>query len=122
MAGQKWWELRRNGERTFAYLARVLEELGADRLAAKARLAHYDDFECPVEVDDGLNMLRLVNDLDQWRRRSTRQQRLRAGEIIEAVKEGEFDSTKEESDRYAASARGQADMKALLKDEGWEGN
>lgn len=112
----RWWGPRRKGERTFDYLCRVLSHLGAHRLAEKARKAHYDDFECPPEVDDGMNIHRLVADLEQWRRRATRKQRLRAGQIIEAAKEGEFDSTKEESDRYAASARGQADMKQLLED------
>lgn len=113
-----WWEPRREGERTFAYLARVLDELGAEHLAVKARAAHYDDFECPAEIDDGMNIQRLVRDLDSWRTRATKEQRLRAGVVIDAAKAGEFDCTKEESDRYAASARGQADMKALMDDMG----
>jgi hypothetical protein len=113
MTEPRWWEPRRKGERTFAYLARVLDEIGADRLAAKAREAHYDDFECPAEIDDGMNIHRLVADLDDWRRSVTRHQRLQAGALIAAAKEGEFDSTKAESDRYATSARGQADLAAF---------
>jgi hypothetical protein len=109
-----WWEPRRPGERTFAYLARVLDELGADQLAANARAAHYDDFECPEEIDDGLNMHRLIRDLDSWARGTNRAARFRTRVMIAAVKAGEFDSTKEESDRYAASARGQRDMVGLL--------
>lgn len=115
-ATERWWEPRRDGERTFAYLSRVLEELGAKRLAVKALKAHYDDFECPPEIDDGFNIHRLVNDLEQWRRRATREQRRRAEQVISAAVVGEFDSTKEESDRYAASARGQADLRALFND------
>lgn len=107
-----WWEPRQKGERTFAYLGRVLDQLGALTLAENARNAHYDDFECPPEIDDGMNMQRLVADLERW---GGRAQRRRAAVVIAAVKVGEFDATKEESDRYAASARGQADLRALTE-------
>lgn len=113
-----WWEPRREDERTFAYLGRVLQELGADTLAEKALAAHYDDFDCPVEIDDGMNIHRLVRDLDQWRRKTSRERRIKAHQVIDAAKAGEFDSTKEESDRYAASARGQADMRAIFGNGG----
>lgn len=110
---EPWWQPRRSGQRTFEYLERVLNQLGAYELAKNAAAAHYDDFECPPELDDGMNIHRLIADLEAWSRKTNRANRLMARIVIEHAKAGEFDSTKEESDRYVASARGQADLAAL---------
>jgi hypothetical protein len=114
-----WWERRRENEPTTNYLGRVLEEAAdragpgeGDRLlevAKKARAAHYDDYFAPTEVADGFETLRLVRDLR------------RAGgdlakSIEEAVRAGEFDGTKAESDRWARGEAGQAAFRELTKD------
>lgn len=111
-----WWECRRPSELTTEYLGRVLDELGLDRMAAEARRGRYDDYFCPAEIDDGLNMLHLVNDLQQAAGpKSNPPQRDRIRAVLAAVKSGEFDGTKEESDRWAASAQGQAVMRDLVE-------
>lgn len=110
-----WWEARREGEPTADYLARVLAELGLPKLAAKASLKHYDDYFCPPEVDDGMNIHHLVADLQNalpgmhpvGRRERTKQ-------VIEAAKNGTFDGTKEEARAWEESAEGKAAMAELL--------
>ena len=58
-----WWERRRRGEQTPAYLGRVLDELGFTDMARRAREGHYDDFFAPPEVADGLEILKLYSEL-----------------------------------------------------------
>lgn len=115
-----WWERRRTGELTTEYLGRVLDEAGLPELAADARAGHYDDYFCPPDVADGLETLRLVRDLRRARdvaMSTTRfDQAGRIKVIDEAVRNGEFDGTKEESDRWAASESGQAAFRELTKD------
>lgn len=114
------WETRREGEATAAYLGRVLDDSGLPELAAKAKLAHYDDYFCPPEVDDGMNMHRLLADLEHSispnsRAASKRVRRIRA--LQDAVKDGEFDGTREESEAWGQSPDGQATFQALLGGE-----
>ncbi|MGH3548888.1 MAG: hypothetical protein ACRDQU_12420 [Pseudonocardiaceae bacterium] len=111
-----WWEPRRDGEATAVYLARVLDELGADEMAGRARLCHFDDYFCPDEVDDGANINRLVAELADWKRSATRDQRLRAHAVTEEAKAGEFDGTREESNRWAASKNGREVFRELVGD------
>jgi hypothetical protein len=103
----RWWEPRRTGEPTNDYLDRVLDQLGATDLAAKALAYHFDDFRAPDDVDDGDNTQRLVAGITDWARSSTRQQREQAKAVIEAVMAGEFDGTRDESAAWAASPEGQ---------------
>jgi hypothetical protein len=79
-------------------------------MALRARLCHFDDYFCPSEIADGLEIVRLVRELNE-RANNTRThtpQRRRIVAVINAVKQGEFDGTKEESERWAASKDGQA--------------
>lgn len=102
------WETRREGELSAVYLGRVLEWIGGlDDLPRRARQGHFDDYFCPPEVDDGMNMHRLIAEL---RRRKTKLgpvARQRVDEVVAAIMVGEFDGTKAESDRWAASKQGQ---------------
>ena len=108
-----WWEERRENELTPDYLGRVLDEAGLPGMARNARAAHYDDFHAPAEVADGLEILRLVRDL----RRAARAEPEKADRIAvieNATRRGEFDATKAESDRWAASEDGQDTFGELL--------
>lgn len=115
MTGEQW-EHRRDGERTNVYLERVLRSAGLDDMADKALAFHYDDYFCPPEVDDGMNMQRLVADLTRARDREHRHiERGRITAMIAAVKVGEFDGTSEESEEWAKSADGKATMRTLYQ-------
>jgi hypothetical protein len=111
-----WWELRRPHELTTEYLGRVLDELPVGDMAKRARLGHFSDFSCPAQIADGLDKMRLVNELaDHARvRRLANAHRKRILAVRGAVIAGEFDDTKEESDRWAASKDGQETMRMLL--------
>lgn len=108
-----WWEPRREGELTTEYLGRVLGELGLDDMAARAREGHFDDFNAPADVADGRELMRLVAEL-----RIVARDRPDLADPIErvenGVRHGEFDATKQESDRWAASKDGQDTMRALV--------
>ncbi len=114
MSTTVWWERRRHGEPTADYLARVLDEMGAAPLASRALAYHFDDYQCPADVDDGANMQRLVTAVRDWSRSSTRAQRDRAKVVIDAVMNGEFDGTRDEAQAWAASPDGQATFAELL--------
>lgn len=107
---ERWWEPRRDGEMTTMFLGRVLDELGADDLARRAREGHFDDYFAPSEVADGFELIRLVRELQRWGRGTNRHNRTRAKAVMEAVKHGEFDGTTEESARWQASKDGQEAM------------
>jgi len=114
---EMWWETRREGERTSDYLARVLGELGPPfaQLANNAEARHYDDFFCPPEVDDGMNINRLVADLlAVTQAQNDPALRKRATAVGRAAKDGEFDGTREESREWALSPQGQAAFQLLL--------
>lgn len=114
-----WWERRRAGEQTPEYLGRVLDALGFPAMARRAREGHFDDFFAPAEVADGMEILRLHNELRGKLSVIRKADRARVRAVMEAVKSGEFDATKEESDRWAASKDGQETMALLLpKDRG----
>jgi hypothetical protein len=107
------WESRRKGELTSEYLGRVLENfLGFREMAVRARQAHFDDYFCPPEVDDGMNINRLVNELLEKSKTISKNspQYRRIMIVRELAIQGEFDGTKEESDRWAASKEGQEAM------------
>jgi hypothetical protein len=114
MPHQVDWEPRRKGEMTTEYLGRVLENyLGLKDMAARARRGHFDDYFAPDEVADGMEIMRLVNEL--YEKTQTIQkytpQYYRIMAVRKAAMEGEFDGTKEESDRWAVSKEGQELMK-----------
>lgn len=117
----RWWTPRHDGEATSAYLARVLEELGAQELADRAGLLHFDDYLCPDDVDDGANIHRLVSQLADWSRSSTRDQRQRARAVIAAAKDGEFDGTREEAARWGKGAQAQGLLRELATGDDSEG-
>jgi hypothetical protein len=111
------WEGRRPNEPTADYLGRVLDEfLGLQEMAARARAAHFDDYFAPPDIADGLETLRLVRELHAIARGTNRAHRLRIREVVAAVKSGEFDGTRAESDRWAASKDGQEAMRMLAED------
>ena len=111
----KFWVPRLDGERTSDYLARVLDEVGADDMARRARLGHFDDYFCPDEVDDGANIHRLVKELSSIARSTTYKRRRQLQAITVTAKEGEFDGTKEESEEWARSPDGQAVFNELIE-------
>ncbi len=109
------WARRRAGEQTPTYLGRVLEDyLGLPAMARRAREGHFDDYFAPAEVADGMEILRLYGELRGKAQIVRRADRARILEVAEAVKAGEFDATREESDRWASSKDGQDAMRALL--------
>lgn len=108
------WERRRPGEPTPSYLGRVLDWIGglAD-MPRRAREGHFDDYFAPPEVADGMELLRLVAELQRRKTKLGPVGRRRVDAVVEAVKEGEFDATREESDRWAASKDGQEALRML---------
>ncbi|MDQ3934685.1 MAG: hypothetical protein M3340_08660 [Actinomycetota bacterium] len=89
----------------------MLDECGLPDLARRAREGHFDDYFAPAEVADGMELLRLVKELNEAKGpRSNPPQRARIKVIIAAVKEGEFDGTPEEGRRWAESADGRRAM------------
>lgn len=122
------WERRRPNELSSDYLGRACEWAGLPELAAKARAAHYDDFQCPPEIADGMENMRFLRDLRRERKRVTdtagypfkpdtlRLRHERIDAIDYAYRHGEFDATKAESDRWAASEDGQRTHRSLTAD------
>lgn len=113
-----WWEPRQEGERTAVYLARVLDKLGPAfaHIARAAEAKHYDDYFCPPDVDDGMNINRLVADLLRViQKQDDVTLRGRAMAVAQAAKGGEFDGTLEESREWALSPQGQATFNELLR-------
>jgi hypothetical protein len=122
------WERRRENELTPDYLGRVCEWVGLVELARNARAAHYDDYFCPPEIADGMENMRFLRDLrrerakvtDPWghpfRPETVRIRREQIDAIDYAYRKGEFDATKAESDRWAASEAGQSTFRELTKD------
>jgi hypothetical protein len=79
-------------------LARALEEVSApERMVKRAREGYYDDFKSPLAMPE----TQLMIDAHA------------AGllSIVDAVKEGKFDATPEESAAWAESPEGQKIMK-----------
>jgi len=111
------YERRRPGELTTEYLGRVLEDyLHLPEVARRARLGHFDDYFCPPEVDDGLNLHRLLEELLRASKGVSRDspQLRRITLVMIGVKEGEFDGTSAEAKRWSASKEGQEILKELL--------
>lgn len=103
-----WWEGRRDNELTPDYLGRVLEECGCEGMAAVARMGSYDDWH----DEDGLGTVRLVTDLREAAVLfADHEEQIRA--VENGVRRGEFDATKAEGDRWAASKVGRETMAAV---------
>lgn len=115
-----WWEPRRLGELTTEFLGRVLDEVALHKMASQARRGNYDDFFEPEETADGLGALRLVEELTEAAQapQTKRNDRPRIRAMIEGVKDGVWDATREESDRWAASKAGQETFAKLLHGPG----
>lgn len=112
MSEDLWWERRRTGEATAAYLARVLRELGAEQLAEDAARCHYDEFLCPPAVAKGMPVERLMRDVEQW---GDRDQTGRVYVVLKAVRDGEFEGTVEEANAWASSPDGQEALSSLRR-------
>lgn len=95
------------GERTTQYLGRVLDLVGLPEMARRARQGHFDDYFCPPDIDDGLNITRLIRQLESYRDTALAvERREQVAAVIAAARNGEFDATKEESDEWARSPQG----------------
>lgn len=93
---------RLDGEATTAYLARVLADHGAPRhMISLAADGHYDDYKSPLALPE----MQLLAD--------ARENGLEAIAVL--VVAGAFDSTKAESDAWAASPEGQAVFRELAE-------
>ena len=88
-------------EHSSGRLAKALEEARYLDLAARARRHEFHDFLSPHATPAIL----LVKEL--------RKRGKRASPLAQRVIDGEFDATKAESDEWAASAEGKADLDAL---------
>lgn len=111
------WERRRPDEPTPTYLGRVLNDyLGFPAMARRAREGHFDDFAASREVADGLEIMRLVNELAGKAQVVGKADRPKVLAVREAAMTGEFDATKAESDRWAVSKDGQDTMRLLMGD------
>jgi hypothetical protein len=84
-------------------LAQELDKAHLHALAVRARADEFHDFKSPHAMPEML----LVTELRKTGGRA-------ANEIAQRVINGEFDATKEESDRWAESPEGQAIMRELL--------
>lgn len=114
-----WWDGRNENEQTPDYLGRVLAGIGLADLAERARMGHFDDFHAPADVADGFELVRLVVELRRAAEKvadrnglpfgmeTVKLRRERIAAVENAVRRGEFDATKAESDRWAASKDGQ---------------
>jgi hypothetical protein len=98
--------------KTSEMLAEVLESVGLDAMAAKARADQYHDFLS----DDALCAITLERELREARDASDDPIMQK---LIEDIRQhhlnGDFDASKEESDAWAASEEGQAAFGALLR-------
>lgn len=96
---------------TAHYLERVLKPVpGCKDIARRAGEYHFDGYRCPDDVADGLEMQRLVNELEfkkklPWQ---TPESVAMLQYVIDAVKQGEFDNTREESAEWADTPEGRA--------------
>jgi hypothetical protein len=109
------WDRRRENEQTPDYLGRVLDWAGLPDMARRAREGHFDDFQAPAEVASGAELIRLVAELRIEARTVAPLQRERFAAIENAARRGEFDATKAESDRWAASKSGQDTLSRLVR-------
>jgi hypothetical protein len=103
------------GESTAGFLGRILDRIELHEMAERARLFHFDDYFCPTNVDDGMNLNRLVNELIYQAQSANSEQKKNIGLLIEEVKNGTFDGTKEESDAWAQSEDGQQTFRELVE-------
>lgn len=111
---------RREGERTNEYLGRTLDDLGLHDMARRARLYHFDDYFCPDEVNDGMNINHLVDELRTQRNAQkvlNPTNAIRINDMMTLAIDGEFDGTKEESDEWAKSPDGQETFRKLVEGE-----
>lgn len=114
MADKHPWGKRGSDERdtdSAHYLERVLEVIpGCKDIARRAGKYHFDDYRCPDEVSDGLEKQRLVNELEFKLRPPWQEEHGKAMlvEVIDAIKSGEFDNTREESAEWAKTPEGKA--------------
>ena len=94
----------------------MLEQIPAcGTLMKNARAYHYDDYFCPPEVDDGLNIHRLIRDLGaEAERVPSETRRSMIAEVIAAAKGGEFDGTKDEAHAWEQTPEGREAMRELL--------
>lgn len=110
----RWFAQRMPGERTNVYLGRVLDLMGLRDMAHRARLGHFDDYFCPPEVDDGLNITRLIGELREHIGTAAEEGRRRELQgVIDAAMEGEFDGTEAEAKEWARSPEGRATFTRL---------
>jgi hypothetical protein len=118
---QAWWTPRQKDEATSDYLARVLHALRLLPLAERAKLGLYDDFKCPETCEwagqEHIQLYRELNAIMVATKQRGRRDEIKA--VMEAVKDGEFDSTKAESDAWAASPQGQVVMNELARAARW---
>lgn len=98
--------------KTSEFLASVLDSVGLDAMAAKARADQYHDFLS----DDALCAITLERELREARDASDDPIMKK---LIEDIRQhhlnGDFDASKEESDEWAAGPEGQEAFQSLLR-------
>jgi len=103
-------------EHTTVKLARALSEVpGMPRdMIARAIAGYYHDYMSPLAMPE----LQLVADLRQLAAEPTTGPKAKTAlaALAQAVIDGEFDATKEESDAWAASPEGQETFRQLADD------
>jgi hypothetical protein len=104
-----------DSEHTTAKLARALEAIPGvpPEMIRKARDGHYHDYLSPLDFPE----IQLVADLRDLAARpaTPRNSRPLLRALAEAVKDGEYDASKEESDEWMRSPEGQATMAELTR-------
>lgn len=107
-----WWKPREDGEATTDYLTRVLRAVRLHDIADRAACGLYDDYKCPTDCEwAGAEHIQLYGELKTIAARThSHGRRHEILAIAEAVKTGEFDSTKAEADDWAKTPEAQAAM------------
>lgn len=100
--------------RTRDKLADALRESGLVNLADRAATGEFDDFESP----HAFPQIELVKTLQRYVDAGSRNQSVlsrNSARLIERVKAGDFDATKEEAEAWQASPEGRAAFNDLVE-------
>lgn len=85
-------------------LADALYKIGLLEMGNKAKAGHYDDYESDIAFPK----IQLVHDLSKIKTHESEK-------LIQRVVDGEFDGTKEETDKWMESEEGQETLREFFK-------